>query len=64
RIINFIREADVAEYNMMHTHEQLNSVKDSVAAMPVWPDYESIKRVNDIVIIKLGEEKGAALYFE
>lgn len=64
RIINFFREADVADYKMIETHEQLNLVKDSAATMPVWPDPKSIKKVNDIIIIKLSREKGAPLHFE
>lgn len=63
RIINFFREADVAEYNMI-TKEKFDLVKDSITKMPVWPDYESIKQINNTVIVKLGSEKGSNLYFE
>ena len=63
RILNFFREADVAEYNMI-TKEEFNVVKDSIAKMPVWPDYESIKMINNTVIVKLGKDKGSPLYFE
>lgn len=63
RIINFFREADVAEYNMINK-EQFDVVKDSIAKMPIWPDYESIKMINNTVIVKLGKDKGGPLYFE
>jgi len=64
RMINFFREADVAEYRMIDTKEKLNSIKDSINKMPVWPDYESVKMFNNIVVVKLGKDKGAPLYFE
>ncbi|WP_245946017.1 glucosyltransferase domain-containing protein [Flavobacterium magnum] len=64
RITNFFREADVAEYRMLDTKEQLNTVKDSIAKMPVWPNQESVRMFNNIVVVKLGNEKGSPLYFE
>jgi hypothetical protein len=63
RIINFFREADIAEYNMIDK-EKFDLVKDSIAKMPIWPDYESIKMINNSVIVKLGKDKGGLLYFE
>ncbi len=63
RIINFFKEADVAEYNMI-TKEKFDLVKDSISKMPTWPNPESIKMINDAVIVKLGSEKGSPLYFE
>lgn len=63
RIFNFFREADIAEYNMINK-EQFDVVKDSIAKMPTWPDYESIKMINNTVVVKLGAEKGGKLYFE
>lgn len=63
RIINFFREADISEYNMINK-EKFDMVKDSIAKMPIWPDYESIKMINNTVIVKLGTEKGGNLYFE
>lgn len=63
RLINFFREADIAEYTMI-TKEKFDQVKDSVTKMPVWPDYESIKLINNTIVVKLGNEKGERLYFE
>ncbi len=63
RIINFFSEADVAEYSLI-TKEKYDAVKDSIANMPVWPDSESIKMINNTVVVKLGKDKGGALYFE
>lgn len=63
RILNFFREAEVAEYNMI-TKEKFDVVKDSIEKMPLWPDYESIKMIDNTVIVKLGKDKGGALYFE
>jgi hypothetical protein len=64
RIINFFKEADVAEYKMLESKEKLNVINDSVSKMKVWPNYESIKMINDVIVIKLGEEKGMPMYFE
>ena len=64
RIINFFREADIAEYKMLETKEQYNTVKDSIAKMPIWPDYGSVKMFNNIVVVKLGNEKGMPLPVE
>jgi hypothetical protein len=64
RIINFFKEADVADYKMLESKENLNQIKDSIVKMPVWPDYESIKMINNVVVVKLGKDKGAPLYFE
>lgn len=64
RLVNFFQKSDIAEYKMIDTKEQLDLVKDSIAKMPIWPNYESIKMFNGIVVVKLGQEKGAKLYFE
>jgi hypothetical protein len=64
RIVNFFREADVAEYKMINTKEEFDTIKDSINNMPIWPDAESIKMFNNIVVVKLGKDKGMPLYFE
>lgn len=58
RMINFFREADVAEYKMIDTKEKFDVIRDSMAKMPTWPDYESVRMFGDIVVVKLGNEKG------
>jgi hypothetical protein len=64
RLVSFFKDAHIAEYKMLDTQEKLNLVKDSIAGMPAWPDSESIKMFNGIVVVKLGNEKGTKLYFE
>ena len=64
RIVNFFREANVAEYKMIDSKEKFNMIKDSIAKMPIWPNAESIKMFDNVVVVKLGNEKGAPLYFE
>jgi|GEM_PF-853539 len=64
RLVNFFKETDIAEYKMIDTKEELDLVKDSIAKMPSWPNHESIRMFNGIVVVKLGQEKGAKLYFE
>lgn len=63
RIINFFKAADVAEYTMI-TKENFDAVKDSIPSMPIWPNPESVKMINNTVIVKLGNDKGMPLYFE
>ncbi len=55
--------ADIAEYSMI-TKDKFDLVKDSITKMPVWPNPESVKMINNTVIIKLGNNKGMPLYFE
>ena len=49
---------------MIDTKEKFSFIKDSIAKMPIWPDYESVKMFNNIVVVKLGKDRGAPLYFE
>lgn len=64
RLINFFKDTNIAEYKMLDTKEMYNSVKDSIQKMPVWPKEGSVKLINKIVVVKLGETKGMALPFE
>lgn len=64
RLNKFFEVADVAEYKMIETKEQYNSIKDSIEKMPVWPDYESVKMINNIIIVKLGKDKGMPISVE
>ena len=64
RIVNFFEGADVAEYNMINSKEKFDQFKDSINNMPIWPNQESIKMFGDVVVVKLGNQKGAPLYFE
>ncbi len=64
RIVHFFKEADVADYNMIDTKEKYYSIKDSIDKMPIWPNYESVKMVNKIIIVKLGKEKGMPISVE
>ena len=58
RIINFFREADIADYKMIDSKEKFDVIRDSMSKMPTWPDYESIRMFKNIVVVKLGNEKG------
>ena len=64
RLINFFKVADVADYTLLGTMEDLNKVKDSIRTMPAWPNPNSIKMIDDIVVVKLGETPGMKMYFE
>lgn len=64
RIINFFKESNVAEYNLIDTKERFSIVKDSIDKMPIYPSYESIKMFDNIIVVKLGNHKGTPLSFE
>ena len=64
RLINFFKVADVADYTLLSTMEDLNKVRDSIGALPAWPNPNSIKMIDDIVVVKLGETPGMKMYFE
>ena len=44
--------------------EDLNKVRDSIGTLPAWPNPNSIKMIDDIVVVKLGETPGMKMYFE
>ena len=64
RITHFMDIADVAHYKVIDNKETYLGIKDSVAAMPVWPKPGYIKKVNNVIIVKLGDTKGAPLWIE
>jgi hypothetical protein len=63
RVNNFFKLSNIGEFNMINK-EQFDSVKDSINEMPIWPNEASVKMINGVVVVKLGEKKGAKLYFE
>ena len=64
RIINFFKFNDIAYYKMIDNRETYLKIKDSIAPMPVWPKKESVKMINNIIVVKLGNEKGMPLWVE
>ncbi|MES1181582.1 MAG: hypothetical protein ABUL44_02180, partial [Flavobacterium sp.] len=64
RIINLFRCNDIANYRMIDNKETYLGIKDSIKDMPVWPNKESIKKINNVVIVKLGKDKGSPLWVE
>jgi len=63
RVNNFFKLSNIADFNMVNK-EQYESIKDSIDAIPVWPNEGSIKMVNGVAIFKISDKKGAKLYFE
>lgn len=63
RVTNFFKLSNIADFNMI-SKEQYDSIKDSVPSLPVWPNEGSVKMINGVAIIKLGDKKGAKLHFE
>ncbi len=64
RIINFFKFNDINYYRMIDNKEVYLKIKDSIGVMPVWPNRESVKKIKDVIVVKLGNEKGAPLWVE
>ncbi len=65
RIINFIREANVNEYNLVDDKEIYDKInQETLKNMPNWPDQNSIRFFDNVVVVKLGTSKGSLLPFE
>lgn len=61
RIINFFRVNDIGYYRFLDDKESFNKVKDSISSLPIWPNPEAVKKINNVVIVKLGDQQGAPL---
>jgi hypothetical protein len=61
RIINLFKFHDIAYYKFIDNKETYLKIKDSINTMPTWPKNESIKMINNIIVVKLGKQKGAPL---
>lgn len=59
RIISFARYNGIADYRMVE-REPFMKIKDSIAPMPLWPNPKSIKFINGVMIVKLGENYGVS----
>ena len=64
RIISYMRAVDVANYKIIDSKDLFLKIRDSISDMPVWPKPGSVKQVNDVMIVKLGNVKGHALWVE
>jgi hypothetical protein len=64
RIINFFKFNDIAYYKLIDNKETYLKIKDSINSMPVWPTKESVKLINNVMVVKLGNEKGMPLWVE
>ncbi|TCL07361.1 glucosyltransferase domain-containing protein [Sodalis ligni] len=57
RIIAFMRITGLIDLTEARK-EDIDRLQDTAAGMPLWPNEGGIKKVNDIIIIKLGENRG------
>ncbi len=62
RMINFFRFEDLGYYRFMDDETSFNKVKDSFSAMPEYPKKGSIQKIENVVIVKLSQQKGFARY--
>jgi hypothetical protein len=58
RLINLFRFQDIAYYRQLYSRQLREEAAAKAATMPVWPDKESIQRMDSVVIIKLGKVEG------
>jgi hypothetical protein len=63
RIINFFKFTGI-DYRMLDNKESFLKAKDSIAAMPTWPSPESVRKIGNVVVVKLNNEKGLPLPIE
>ncbi len=61
RIINFFRFNDIAYFRFLDDKRSFDLIKDSIPAMPQWPSSESVKKINNVVVVKIGSTPGALL---
>lgn len=64
RIINFFRFTDIAYYRFLDDETSFNRIKDSIFDMPAYPQNGSIRKMDNVIVIKLGFVKGVKLPFE
>jgi hypothetical protein len=64
RILDFIKFNNIANYRVITSKEDFSKINDSVNYMSTWPKPSSIKQFGKIVVVKLGNQKGAKLAIE
>jgi len=64
RILNFMKFNSIANYKEITNKEDFLKIKDSINSMSTWPRKESVKLFGDVIVIKLGNVKGAKLAVE
>jgi len=63
RINSFFRFTDSGYYKVIDKEEVYLKAKDSVHTMPAYPKEGYIKKVDNVMIVKLGDTEGAPLWF-
>lgn len=64
RIRSMAKYCNVADYRLIDNKETYLKIKDSINPLPVWPKKGAIKKIDNVVIVKLGPNKGAPLAVE
>jgi hypothetical protein len=62
RMINFFRFEDIAYYRFMDDETSFNKIKHNFNTMPVYPQKGSIQKFENVVVVKLSQNKGFARY--
>lgn len=61
RIIFMFKAYDINSYKYLDNKELYSKAKEKVTTMPVWPDKESIQKMDNVIIVKLNNQEGAPL---
>lgn len=61
RIFHFFKFNDILYYRFLDDEKAFNKIKDSLQTMPVYPLKGSVKKIENVVVVKLNNEKGAAI---
>lgn len=64
RMKSLAQYCNVANYRLIDNKETYIKIKDSINTLPVWPKKGAIKKIDNVVIVKLGPNKGAPLTIE
>jgi hypothetical protein len=62
RIFNFFKFNDILYYRFLDDEKAFNKIKDSLKTMPVYPLNGSVKKIENVVVVKLNNERGSTMF--
>lgn len=61
RLIDFYNFLNINQFKLLNDKELFNKIEPNISNMTVWPNVGSIQEFNDVIIVKLSEQKGKPL---
>ena len=61
RIISFYSFLNIDQFQLLNDKVLYKKIEPNIANMPIWPQEGSIQKFENIIIVKLAQEKGAPL---